>query len=115
MTLSNPLQVPGGRPVHFYKAVTRFLNSLSPNAWAYSMRTFEHLSYVGLARDFRELRHVQDDLWELRVDSPKPNRLFMRFLFVARDGKFLVTHAFFKQTNKTPRQDIELAIRRVKE
>lgn len=115
MTLSNPLQVPGGHPVYFHKAVTRFLDSLFPTAWAYSVRTLEHLSYVGLARDFKELRSVQDGLWELRVDSPKPNRQFMRFLFVARGGKFLVTHAFFKQTNKTPRQDIELAIRRAKE
>jgi phage-related protein len=115
MSLSNPLQVPNGHAVHFHKAVVRFMEALPPTAWAYSVRVFETLSDVGLAREFKQLRHVRDNLWELRVDSPKPNRQFMRYLFVTRNGKFLVTHAYFKQTNKAPRQEIELAIRRVNE
>jgi phage-related protein len=115
MSLSNPLQVPDGHSVHFHKAVIRFVNTLPPTAWAYSMRAFETLSDVGLTREFRQLRHVQDDLWELRVDSPKPNRQFMRYLFVCRNGKFLITHAYFKQTNRATRQDIELGLRRVNE
>ena len=115
MSLPNPLQVPDGRPVHFHKAVIRFMDALPPTAWAYSIRTCETLSVVGLTREFNQLRHIQDDLWELRVDSPKPNRQFMRYLFIARNGKFLITHAYFKQANKAKRQDIELALRRVNE
>lgn len=115
MRLSQPLQVPNGHPVHFHSAVERFMKALPPAARAYSVRVCETLSGVGLKRGFNQLRHIQGDLWELRVDSPKPNRHFMRYLFVARDGKFQVTHAFFKQTNKTPRPDIELALRRVSE
>jgi phage-related protein len=39
----------------------------------------------------------------------------MRFLFVARNGEFLFTHAFRKQTNQTPRREIDLALRRANE
>lgn len=115
MSLSSPIQAPGGRPVHIHKAVIRFVNALPPTAWAYSMRAIETLSCVGLTREFNQLRHIQDNLWELRVDSPKPNRQFMRYLFVSKDGMFYLNHAYFKQSNKARRQDIELALRRVNE
>ena len=115
MSHSNTLQVPGGRVVRLHKAVTRFLEDLNSASKAKSTVTLETLSAVGLSREFRQLRHVQGNLWELRVDTDKPNRLFLRYMFVMCNGDFLVTHVYNKQTNTAPRQEIELALDRAKE
>jgi phage-related protein len=113
MSLSTPVQAPGGRPIKLHKAVIRFINALPAKASAKSAACFKTLSELGLAREFTQLRHIQGDLWELKVGAE--NAKFMRYLFVARNGMFLVTNVFKKQTNETPRQEIELALRRATE
>jgi len=104
-----------GHKVQLHKAVIRFLNGLDPAAWAYSMELIESLSELGLTREFKQLRKVQGDLWEICADTEKPNRRFIRYMFVARKGEFLVTNAYNKQTNKTPLKEIKLAFKRAKE
>ncbi|MBS1987548.1 type II toxin-antitoxin system RelE/ParE family toxin [Candidatus Dependentiae bacterium] len=37
-----------------------------------------------------------------------------RFIFVVRDNQIAVLHGFIKKTQKTPRQEIELALSRLK-
>ena len=113
MSLSVPVQAPSGRQVKLHKAVIRFLNALPAQASAKSVTCFKTLTQLGLTREFTQLRHIQGDLWELKVDAE--NVKFMRYLFVARNGVFFFTNAFKKQTNETPRQDITLALRRANE
>ena len=50
-------------------------------------------------------KHIKDDIWELR---PGNNRILY---FYFKDNKFVLLHMFRKKTNKTPKQEIEKAIR----
>lgn len=49
------------------------------------------------------VKHLQDDIWELR---PGSNRVL---LFHYRDGKFVLLHHFRKTTQKTPPSEITQA------
>ena len=50
------------------------------------------------------MKHIEDDIWELR---PGDNRVF--YFFYDEDGKFVLLHHFKKKTQKTPKREIERA------
>ena len=52
-------------------------------------------------------------LWEVRSDLPG-NRI-ARVIFSIVGGEMVLLHGFEKKTQKTPRQDIELAFKRKRE
>lgn len=52
-------------------------------------------------------------LWEVRSDLDS-NRI-ARVIFCIGDGEMILLHAFIKKTQKTPRQDIEIALKRKRE
>ena len=52
-------------------------------------------------------------LWEVRSDISSGR--ITRILFCVRDGQMGLLHGFVKKTQKTPQQDIDLALRRMKE
>jgi phage-related protein len=52
-------------------------------------------------------------LWEVR--SALSSRRIARLLFFAEEGRIGVVHGFIKKTQKTPRDDLDLARRRMKE
>ena len=55
------------------------------------------------------VKHLEDNIWELRP-------LRDRILFAAWDGeKFVLLHHFMKQTQKTPRREIEQAKRELED
>ncbi len=51
-------------------------------------------------------------LWEVRS---KLLNTIARVLFIMHGGKMVLVHGFIKKTEKTPLQDIELALSRAKE
>lgn len=53
--------------------------------------------------------HIEGNLWELR---PLSNRIFF---FYWKDNKFVLVHHFIKKSQKTPRKEIETAMRNVKD
>lgn len=55
------------------------------------------------------VKHITGDLWELR---PLSNRIFF---FYWKDNKFVLVHHFMKKSQKTPRKEIETAIRNIKD
>ena len=55
----------------------------------------------------------QKRLWELRSDLTG-NRI-ARLLFCLAEGRLVVLHGFIKKTQKTPTQEIELALKRKRE
>lgn len=55
------------------------------------------------------IRHIQDDIWELR---PKRYRLLF---WCDSDGKFVFLNWFLKKTKKTPKREIEKALRMKKD
>ena len=63
----------------------------------------EALAQFGTKLGEPYIKHLEDDLWELR---PIRDRIF----FVAwRDGAFVLLHVFMKSTQKTPRRELEKA------
>jgi len=71
--------------------------------------------YVQLLRTFGKLagepyiKHLEDEIWELRP-------LRDRILFVAwHEDSFVLLHVFMKQTQKTPKREIEKAKKEFKD
>ena len=59
------------------------------------------------------VKHLEGQLWELRLTSRDG---IARALYVTAIGRrVVVVRAFVKKTQKTPRAEIELALRRAKE
>jgi phage-related protein len=59
------------------------------------------------------VKHLQGPLWEMRL---KGRDGIARAVYVTAVGKrVVVVHVFIKKTEKTPRHEIELALKRSKE
>ena len=56
------------------------------------------------------LKHLDNDIWELR---PGKNRIL--FFYNKQINEFVLLHMFVKKTQKTPKQEIEKAIREMKD
>jgi len=62
---------------------------------------------------FPLVRHLEGELWEIRL---KGRAGISRALYVVRIGRrVIVVRVFVKKTEKTPRREIELALKRAKE
>lgn len=55
------------------------------------------------------VKHIEGNLWELR---PLRNLIFF---FYWKNNKFVLVHHFIKKSQKTPRKEIETAMRNVKD
>ncbi|MCE2927813.1 MAG: type II toxin-antitoxin system RelE/ParE family toxin [Rickettsiales bacterium] len=59
------------------------------------------------------VKHIQGKIWEMRL---KGKDGIARALYVTVTGRrVVILRAFIKKTQKTPREEIELALRRMKE
>lgn len=58
------------------------------------------------------VRSLKQGLWELR--STLPSRRIARLIMCFHDQTLIVLHAFIKKTQKTPAEDLELALQRKK-
>lgn len=58
-------------------------------------------------------RALGDGLWEVR--STLPSKREGRVIFVVKDAQMILLHAFIKKSQKTPKADIDLALKRKKE
>ena len=56
---------------------------------------------------------IGQGLWEVRSNLDS-NRI-ARVIFCMGDGHMILLHAFIKKTQKTPQQDIDLALKRKRE
>lgn len=57
-------------------------------------------------------RLLRDSIYEARVNISSGR--IVRVLFTPFDGEAILLHAFIKKTQKTPKNDIDLAIQRKK-
>ena len=57
------------------------------------------------------VRSLEKGLWEVRSSIPDG---IARVIFKMIDGEMVLLHGIVKKTQKTPRQDIETALERVK-
>lgn len=59
------------------------------------------------------VRSLKDGLWEVR--STLPSRRIARLILCFHENKIVVLHGFFKKTQRTSSEDIDLAGQRMKE
>ena len=78
------------------------------------LRLAERIDQAGLENlSEPHVRHLEGKLWELRLVGRDG---IARALYVTAIGRrVIVVRAFVKKTQKTPRSEIELALRRAKE
>ena len=78
------------------------------------MRLADRVASVGLeSLGEPHVKHLEGKLWELRLTGRDG---IARALYVTAIGRrIVVVRAFIKNTQKTPRTEIELALRRAKE
>lgn len=90
-----------------------FLNSLNPKFKAKTLRTIEMLENCG--HDLREphSKALGDGLFELRTKFSTDINRSIYFFF--EGDKAVITNGFIKKTNKTPKNEIDLAKRYRKE
>ena len=96
------------------EAVDSELADLPEDMRARFVRTSELIEAVGLP-NVREphVKHVRDSIWEIRL---KGKAGIARALYVTATGKrIVVVRVFVKKTQKTPNNEIEIAIARAKE
>ena len=58
-------------------------------------------------------RPLSGGLWEVR--SSLPSRREARVIFAVIDEQMVLLHGFIKKTQKTPKADLDLAVKRLKE
>jgi phage-related protein len=108
------------RTINFYRTTTgdcpveEFLDSLSSKqaqkvAWV--LRLIEELELVP-SQYFEKLVNTED-IWEVRVQFG--GDIFRLLGFFASSSVLILTNGFAKKSQKTPRQEIELATRRKNE
>jgi phage-related protein len=78
------------------------------------LRLADRMSQAGLeSLTETQAKHLQGKLWELRLSGRDG---IARALYVTAVGqRIVVVRAFVKKTQKTPRAEIELALKRAKE
>jgi phage-related protein len=57
------------------------------------------------------VRSLGSGLWEVRSSLPRGR--IARVLFCVHDEQMVLLHAFIKKTQKTPKQDLDLALGRM--
>ena len=95
-------------------AVAAEIRSLPDDMHAKFIRLSERIEHAGLT-SLREphVKHLVGKLWEMRLTGRDG---IARALYVAVEGeRVVVLRAFMKKTRKTPRSEIELAMRRTEE
>ena len=106
------------REILFYQTdlednpVQEFLSELDPAPRAKIIRTLELLRIQPIvpSKFWKKLRG--SDLWEVRVGYA--GSIYRVLAVLAKNNRVILLHAFQKKSQKTPRQDMEIALQRQK-
>ena len=103
--------------IHFYTdeqgraPVEDFFDALPVKDLAKIQRTLELLAEFGLRLGRPHVRHLDDEIWELRI---RTGGKAYRILYFAYTGRcFVQLHAFSKKTQKTPKGELNVARQRL--
>jgi phage-related protein len=95
-------------------AVDAELEALPADMRARFVRIADLIATLGLEKVGKpHVDHIEGPLWEIRMKGADG---IARALYVTAKGKrVVVVRVFVKKTQRTPRQEIELALKRAKE
>jgi phage-related protein len=105
-------------PAVFYRSdsgrepVREWLKSLSPEdrrIIGEDVKDVEFAWPIGMPL----VRSLGDGLWEIRSDLTDGK--IARILFAVAHNQMVLIHGFMKKTQKTPKQDLDLALKRKKD
>lgn len=90
------------------------VSKLAIDVRAHLERTVDLIECYGLnAIHEPHVKHLQGKLWEIRIKGK--DGIARSLYVVASEKRVVILHTFVKKTQTTPRDAIELAIRREKE
>ena len=90
------------------------LDALAADMRARFARICQLIAAVGLERvGAPHVRHLTGPLWEIRLRGR--DGIARALYVVAKERRVVVVRAFVKKTRRTPRREIELALRRAGE
>ena len=87
--------------------VEEFIDSLDAKSRARIARTLDLLEEFGVSLGMPYARHLEKQLWELRIRHGRNRYRIMYFL--CTEQTFVLLHAFAKKTGAVPRKDMETA------
>lgn len=87
--------------------VAEFVDSLDARSRAKIVRTLDLLEEFGIDLGMPYARHLEKQLWELRIRQAR-NR-YRIIYFLATGETFVLLHGIMKKTGPVPRADIEIA------
>ncbi len=93
------------------RPVKEWLDELDAKDRARVLRTANLLAEHGTQLGMPYSRHVRGKIWELRISAGRRDYRVLYFAWV--DRRFVLLHAFAKQTAKTPTTDLDIADRRL--
>jgi phage-related protein len=95
-------------------AVKAELNALPADQIARFLRIGDMIQALGLERVGEpHVKHIEGPLWEMRMKGR--DGISRAFYVVARPKRVVVVRVFVKKTQKTPRREIELALKRAED
>lgn len=94
--------------IRVIESVAKFLEKLSQEQQAKVLRYIELFEEFGFSLTDEFLRKIDKNIWELRPRN-------IRILLGKAGNHIWVVHAFVKKGQKTPKKEIELANKRLRE
>jgi phage-related protein len=93
--------------------VNEFIRSLSNDDQGRFVEVFLGIQEHGLEYGMVTFRHLDGKLWEIKF-SAKGGKYRIAYVVVEKE-RMVWLHAFKKKTKKTPKDDLELALKRMRE
>jgi phage-related protein len=94
--------------IETYREVKKFIDKLNDTRRARVDRFYSLFEEYGIQLPKRYFKKVAPRVWELR---PGDIRLFLTL----KKNRAFVVHAIYKKSQKIPKKDLKLAVRRIKE
>lgn len=93
------------------EVIEEFLEELPEKHRAKAFHEIDLLSQFGIKLKQPHAKHIEEDLWELRIKySSDISRIFY---FIPVKKKIVLLHGFIKKTEKTPPKQIKVAKERM--
>ena len=90
--------------------VVEFINSLDAKSRAKIAKTLDLLEEFGIDLGMPFARHLEKQLWELRIRHGRNRYRIIYFLATGR--AFVLLHGFTKKSGPVPKRDMEIAGKR---
>jgi phage-related protein len=90
--------------------VEKFLNSLKPTIKSKIIRTFQIIEDFGPQLVRNKIKKLSGTpLWEIKISGKNTVRMIY---FYHHHHQLLILHGFIKKTQKTPKKEIHIALKR---